>query len=349
MARERWEGGYIHLTKDGRKLHIIEREVGGKRYHVSTRCYSRRAAIKQLERFEANPAGYRPEGEAPDDPIYLRLELVNAFYDWQISEGVTKKHASEVRGRLRHWLLDLAHVDLRHATLRDHIVPALDRRKKARAGRISTLKTFYGWLRKVRHQITSAEDPMIDLPVPQSTPEKWRRRKAVEFERVRKAVRKLTPEYRDLLVIMAATGWHFTELARFIRQPESEIRYDKRGTTIAVLVTKHKSREMTRTPVTDQAVLEAAERVRARGVVPKDPNEKLTEACRKAKVEPFTFGVMRHSVGTWAVEGGAIPALVSEFLGHKDPRTLKRFYADVAVPTAPVDLPKLRIVRGGRR
>lgn len=349
MAREPWEGGYINFAKDGSPIYVIEREVGGKRYHVSTRCTSRRAAIKQLERFEANPEAYRPEGERAPDPIYLNEDRVNAFYDWQVAKGVTTKHASEVRGRLRHWLLDLAHVDLRVATLRDHIIPALDRRVKARGARISTLKAFYGWLREVRHELVSGQDPTLDLMVPQAVPEKWKRRKAVEIERVRAAAKRLPPAYRDLLTVAAATGWHFTELERFVRQSDSEIIEIAREGTIAVLVTKHKSREMTRTPVTSDEVLRAAKRIRARGAVPKDPNEKLAEACVKAKVEPFTFGVMRHTVATWAVEAGAVPALVSEFLGHKDPRTLRRFYSDVAVPTAPVVLPRLKVVKGGKR
>jgi integrase len=349
MARERWEGGYVHRQKNGQPLYIIEREVGGKRYHVSTRCTSRRAAIKQLERFEANPAAYHPAGEGPEEPLYLTKERRDAFYDWQIAKGVTPKHASEVRGRLNHWGIDLAHVDLRQATLRDHFIPALDRRKKSRGARISTIKAFYGWLREVRHELTSAQDPTLDLMVPQAVPEKWKRRKAVELSRVIAAAGQLAPEYRDLLTVAAATGWHFTELSRFIRQPDSEIIEVKRDTTIAVLVTKHKSREMTRTPVTSKEVLEAAKRIRARGKVPKNPNEKLAEACVAAGVEPFSFGTMRHTVATWAVEAGAVPALVSEFLGHKDPRTLRRFYSDVAVPTAPVALPRLKVVKGGKR
>ena len=63
VKREVWEGGYRRRDSKGRDVFVIERWVGGRKFHASTRCHTRKAALKQLERFEANPAGYRPDGE----------------------------------------------------------------------------------------------------------------------------------------------------------------------------------------------------------------------------------------------------------------------------------------------
>lgn len=344
-TRRRWPGGYIHRQKDGRDLFIIEREMGGKRFHVSTRTHSLRAAMKHLERFEADPQGYSPAGVAAEEPILLNRQRAEEFYAWQISKGTTRKHAKEVGHRLGAWMEDLAGLDLRRVTLRDHIIPALEKRGTMRGARISTIKAFYGWLRKVQHVLSSADDCTQDLPVPQARPEKRIRRKAQSLETLRVVLPRLAPTVADCLVLTAATGWHWTELRRFARAPESEIVRAQRGDTLAVLVTRHKGGEMTRTPVEDPDVLAAAERIRARGAVPSKHNDALRAACVAAGVPPFTFGVMRHTVGTLSVEEGGDPQSVSEFLGHKDKRTATKFYIDVAVPTVSVPLPKLKLVK----
>jgi len=341
VSKQRWPGGYVHLQANGEQLFIIERRVRGHRFHVSTRCHTLRGAMKQLERFEANPGAYAPEGEAPEQGLVLTAELLLAFHDWQLQKGNTRKHANEMVSRLADWTEDLRGRDLRQLSLRDDVKPALERRGTSRAHRIIALKAFFGWLRKERHLLTSAQDCTLDLPVPQASPAKHRRRKAVALETVRAAAAGLAPAYRDMLVVLAGTGWHVTELERFVRHPESELVYARREDTLAVLTTRHKGGELTRTPVNDGEVLAAAERLKARGELPRRANEALKSACRAAAVPPFTFGVMRHTVATWAVERGGVPAQVAEFLGHKDARTTRRFYTDVAVPTVPVPLPSL--------
>jgi integrase len=52
----------------------------------------------------------------------------------------------------------------------------------------------------------------------------------------------------------------------------------------------------------------------------------------KVGIPVFTPGRLRHSVATWAIEAGADPASLAAFLGHKSPRTTRRFYATHASP-----------------
>lgn len=344
-AREPWEGGYTYRRGDGRRVFVIERRVGGERFHISTHAHSYEAAMKQLARFEADPRAYQPSGSDNTEALRMTDKLVVDYFDWQVAKGVTRKWAKECNKRLTDWVVDLNGVDLRRANLRDHIKPALEKHDGGRQHRIEAIKGFYAWLRKERHLLTSAQDPTLDMPVPQGTPAKRKKRKAVEWDRVQAAAAHLEGAYLDCLVVLIATGWHVTELERFVRSADSQINYQQRGDTQATLSTQHKNREMTRTPITDPATLAAAERLRARGTVPRYLNAAVKAACRAAEVEEFTLGVMRHSVATWAVEGGAAPEKVAEFLQHKDARTTKRFYADVAVPTTTVPLPRLQLVR----
>lgn len=342
--REKWEGGYVRVLPGGRRIYVIARMIRGRRYHVSTRAGSSRAAHEHLRRFESDPVAYMDAQRAGHaDELPLTADLVLEFHTWMLRREVpaTRKHANEMANRLADWIEDLGGRDLRKLDL-GHLKAVLDRRKTCRQHRVIALKALCAWLRTERHVLSRAEDVTQDLRVPQARPEKHRRRKAVEVSRVRAVLPHLGERMRDVLAVAAATGWHTTEIQRFARGEEAEIVDGVHGSsTLAILVVRHKSGSLTRTPVQSREALEAARRIRERGTFPKRANEQLREAARAAKVEPFTLGVMRHSVGTWAVEAGALPEVVAEFLGHRDPRTTRRFYIDVAAPTATVDLPTI--------
>jgi integrase len=361
-----WDGGYVSVGKGGRRTYFIERSVRGERFHVSTRCHTTQGAMAQLKRFEGDPRNYTPEGvEVADTSLRMTTELLLEFRTWSIdTRGNTRKHANEMYNRLVEWLEDLKGKDLRRLTLGGDLLPAIDRRLTCRPHRIIAIKSFFKWLRTKAALVTHAEDATLDLPVPQSVPEKWKRRKAVGFDVVQAAMSRLGEGYQDALWVLTGTGWHVTELCRFVRQPESEIvlipakpgeldeTTDAKGNrvrrTLAVLRTKHKNKERTRTPIQDAGVLAAAQRAKARGTVPRYLNRALSAACLAAEVPAFGYGVMRHSVATWALENGASPDDVSKFLQHKDRRTTERFYADVAAPTPRVDLPTFTVINGGK-
>lgn len=340
----KWPGGYISVGDDGRPLYVIEKMLKGARFHVSTGAHDFIEAGKQLERFLAAPRAYQAH-EAPAvqaGPVYLTSALVLAYRDWMLSRPhpASRRHANEMAHRLADWTEDLAGVDLRRASLRDHLKPAVERRATCRQHRIIALKGFYAWLRQEKGLLTSAEDASLDLAVPQATPEKHHRRKAVALRDVRKVLAKLKGAYRDCLLVLAATGWHVSELERFVRDDEARVA-DGAGKVLGVLQVRHKSGETTRTPVVDAVVLQAAKRLRERREVPRKLNAAVHAACDSAKVERFTPGVMRHSVATWAIEAGQSPEQVAEFLGHKSKSTTLKFYADVAVPTVALKTPKL--------
>jgi integrase len=300
--------------------------------------------MKQLERFESSPSTYRPEGELQAAGLVMTAALLDEFWEFQVSiKGTSRKHANEKHNRLIEWMEDFAGRDIRKVSLRDHVKPAIERRKTSRQHRIISLKSFFAWLRVEKNLITTAEDCTLDLPVPQAKPEKWKRRKVVDFKHVQAAAQHLPEKYLQCLQLLVATGWHVTELERFARQAESQIVVPHERTmakdgrqVLGVLVTVHKLKELTRTPILNARQLNAAQEIKKRGTIPRYLNKHLKEACVAAGVPVFTFGVMRHSVATWAIESGAAPDQVAEFLGHKDKRTTLRFYADVAVPTVAV-------------
>lgn len=340
-----WKGGYISISKSGRKTYFIEREVRGLRFHVSTRTHDERAAFRHLDRFESDPVAYRPEG-VNVARLLLTNELVNEYEQFLlVRRRVTNKHASNMVRCLADWMTDLGEQDLRKLGLAT-MKQALDARRACRQARIIAIKAFFGWLRKEKGLMRAAEDATLDLPVPQGIPAKYRKRKVVEWERVQAVAEKLEPRYRDVLTLMAATGMHVTELERFIRDDDAALIDAPAGASyLAVLCVLHKSGEWTRTPLLHEDHVAAASRLRLARKVPRRLNQALKEACFSAKVTAFTFGVLRHSVGTWAVEDGADPAKVSRFLGHKDPNTTRRFYLDLNIPTDSIPTRQLRLVK----
>jgi integrase len=334
MARQSkettWPGGFIR----GGVYHI-RRQVHGKRYSVSTRARSQRAALKQLERFEADPNGYHPEGELGAAPIYLDDKLAAEFLAWSRDvQRNTPKWIAEQRLYLAWWADELDGCDLRGLSLHDRILPALER-VKARAPRIAVLKRLYSWLRKVKHSMPLAEDPTFQqLSVPQSKPAQWKKVKAIPKEHVSIALEHLTGPYHDGLEVLAGTGWHVSELVRFARAGEIEpLPKSARGAAQGVLVCPQTKEGSPLRVAVSARVLKAGGRLLERG----EFNRKnfalaVKAACRAAKIAVFTPGRLRHSIATHAINAGADMAAVASFLNHKSPRTTARYYATHATP-----------------
>jgi site-specific recombinase XerD len=336
MKRETIPGwpGYVHRKRDGAPLFIIEKMVGGRRFHVSTRASNITAATEQLKRFESNPEAYSPSGDI-GRPVRLTGQMLTDFRAWQRDvKGVTAKHAFYVAKYLADWGDDIGNRDLR--ALAPHELREMVGRRTARAHRIAALKVFFAWLRQERGLLRHHQDATLDLKVPQSTPEKHRRRKVLDIAAVEAILPHLKGPSRACVVVLAATGWHVTELDRFARR--GELLDDTAG---AVAVTPHKSGDLHRTLLKHESHVEAAREVRANGCVPSRLRSEIRDANAAAKLPRerwVTPGVFRHSVATWAVEDGASLEDVARFLGHKDPRTTRRFYVDMRTPSGSIPL-----------
>lgn len=355
-ASEKWEGGHLHRTKRGGVTHIIDKWVNGFHFHISTRCSQRRAAIKQLEIFEADPFGYiaaRKQAKRQIGKVEITDALILEYRDWMIeTKGNSRAWAFAVAGFLADWLEDLDGADIRTVSLTEDMKPALERRKTSRPHRIESIKAFCGWLRKEKGLLTRGNDPTLDLSVPQARPEKLRRRKVVDPERISAVHAWLPEETRDVLHFLTATGWHVSEVRRFAEGGELV-----RGTdpgVLAVVKTRHKSGRWHPTNLHHREQVEVARRILARGRLPIQETlcEHMRNACDKAglskeKGEWFSLGQMRHTVLTYAVEHGASPEQASEFAGHSNSKTTRTFYLDLAKPT--VSVKTLRLINGGAK
>jgi integrase len=333
---EPWEGGRCWIDREGDRTYYIRKRVGGRRYEIRTPATVASVAFEHLKRFLADPEGYQPQGEVRAEPIYLDEKLASEFLAWCRDE---KKNSPDwlrhQRDYIAWWADRLRGIDLRRATLADHILPPL-KGAPARAHRIAVVKSVFSYLRKQTHQITAAQDPTFGtLSVPQAQPELWRRSKAVPLERFKLVMKRLDGRWRDLLTIQGGTGWHTTEIQRFTRGGSMEplpTGVKGRGVAGVLVCPETKGGETLRTAVS-APVLAAAKRSLTAGSFDRRKYEKaVAGGCLAAKVPVFTPAMMRHSVATEAVNRGADPAQVAAFLGHRSPRTTRRFYATLATP-----------------
>lgn len=335
-----WDGGRIWRDADGKgKTYWIRRRVNGKRYEINTGCSTSTAAQEHLRRFEADPAGYRPE-RVGGEPIILDGDLAARFLAWSLrpeaegGAGNTRRWVTCQRLHLAWWARKLGAVDLRRLTIRE-ITTALDG-AKSRAHRIAVIKRLYSWLCTVEHTVSAVEDPTYRvLPVPQARPAQLQHSKAVPVEHVRLGLNHLgSARWRDLLVLLAGTGMHVAEAGRFAASGRIEpLPKGSRGDGAGVVVIpRTKGGEVLRVRVSAE-VLAAAERVLAAGGFDERKlDAAILAACKAAGIPPFHPAWMRHSVATAAINDGQDPALVASFLGHRSARTTRRFYATLATP-----------------
>lgn len=333
MRVGKWPGGYIRRTKAGADVYVLERWVRGVHFHASTRCNSLRAAMKHLERFEASPQQYLREEKRLVEGLQLTDDLVKRWAAHAKRQGLSEKYIGETQRFLADWAEALDGEDLRRLTLAT-LQSAL-RTRKQRPHRIIAVKTFFSWLRTAEGLLRHEDDATLDLPVPQASPEKQLRRKIASQANVMKVFPFLDFREAAVLQLLCATAWHVEEVRRFAMGGELAAGV---GDVLAVAQVRHKSGELTRTPLKHPVHVFAAESVRVGGRLPEARwlNRALHFGCDAAGVPHFQLGHMRHTVLTWAKDAGASMADLAEFAGHKSPVTTRRFYVDQAVPTVAV-------------
>ncbi len=328
-----WPGGHIRRGKR-RDVYVIERRVGGTHFHVSTRATSLTAAMKHLERFEADPDNYVPS----DGKVGLALtaELVLEYRAFQAEKGLSREWVNEVARNLSCWADDLAGRDLLRLDLQRDIKPLLKKRG-GRTNRTNALKGFFRWLRKEKGLLKHHQDITLDLTAPKGRAAKITKPKNVEIERVRAVAAVLPPHVRDVLILQMGTGWHISEVRRFATGGRIHIPKTA-GDVLAVLATEHKGGRITTTPLRALEHLEAAQRIKVRGAILSNNTLRMhtKRAAKAVGVEPLMLGSMRHSVSTWAIEGGARRSEVAEFFNHRSPNTTSDHYTNAAVPTVAV-------------
>jgi integrase len=344
-----WEGCEVRGLRvwrdaDGRRTFHIRKSIGGQRYELATGATNIASAIEQLRRFEADPERYDPRGEAREG-IYLSEKLVEDYLAYSKAEGNSAPWRRKQKHLLAWWGERLERLDLRKVDLADHILPALKRRDAtAKHHRVAVLKGLFTYLRTVAHRITTAEDPVFgQLKVPQARAAQLTKSKVVPRDHVLLVVEHLTAPWRDALLLQAGTGWHTTEILRFAAEGSLEPlprHAQQEGVAGVVVCPMRKSGEPQRTRVSPE-VLEAAKRLRAHGPISREWYDRAVKAAcgtvkrpdGEAGIPAFSPGQLRHSVATWAIDAGADPAQVAAFLGHRSPRTTRKFYATHSAPT----------------
>lgn len=333
-GRRRWLGGFVRETARGKAVFVIEKRIKGELFKVSTRCHTEKAALAELARFEVDPMLYVPGGA-----IGLRMtaELVVEYRNWQIAErGNSHEWALTSGNMLMDWLEAFGDLDLRRLTS-VRVRETLLRWKTSRPARVTVLKGFFSWLRRVKGLLKHHEDPMPDVPIPERKSSKETGARDVPFDVVCRVYRALREDVRDVLQLLGGTGMHLNELRRFAEK--GEIRADPTGQALATITVWHKRKEDFAYAITVPEALEAARRIRAGGKTL--GRHRLWELTKRAnrdagidEAERLNLGDMRHCVGTWAIELGEDIRNIARAYNHESEAMLRRHYVRHAVPRA---------------
>lgn len=352
MQRKKWQGGYI--TELG--VYVIERRILGHKWHVSTRCTTREAAMVHLRRFQANPGAYNPAGDVLPDKVVLDEAMIEAHFAW-VQQSVSWETAKSYRLYLAQWANYLRGRDLRGLRAVQDLKPHLDG-KRAVPHRIKALKSLYTWLVTEIGSVAESQNPTGALKVKKGTPTQFKRQVWVEWERFTKVLSHLNTEMRDVFTVLAGTGMHLTELQRFAKEGHLRARRDTDPPTIVgvLAVAQHKSGQMHVVNLVRHEHLEAAMRVKHRGHVPGrwwvlENLNRAVEALnatlpQNEQIERFTPRQLRHSVATWLRQAGVAMPDVAAFLGHLDERTTRRHYVDQFEGAVTLEPRHLRAVPG---
>jgi integrase len=327
MAWEKWHGGRCWVSKGTRVYHIYKMR-NGRRYSVSTRCSNPKAAAREFERWELDPDNYQALGT---DEVLITDKLVEGFKLAGEAAGNSEGRVWKREHYMKWWKERLDGFDLRKLKPQD--VYAKVKGEDNPETKKSILKTFVRWM--VREGLL---ERAIDIQVQPAVPAQHTSPKLFSRERHSKMVKALDPKYGDLLLILAGTGWHISELQRFaesgkIEYPEHQT--DPMDSRYVLITPRHKSGDIHKTEVSAK-VEEAAVRVLERGafnrvLLHRAMNKAAAKSEGKDKFVSYPPSWYRHTVATWAIEKGADPAAVSVFLGHRHPATVKKFYITHAV------------------
>ncbi len=355
----KWLGGHIVWGKRG-PSYVIERWIGGRHWHVSTKCRTERAAIKELEKFEQSPADYRRVRSEKSTGLTLTPTLIDEYARWMLAKEYSKPYVREHERHLGEVMVAMAGRDLRRigfVALRE-IIDGLG--VVAKWNRTKAIKAFASWLRRHKGALPRAEDPTLDLLNPVQTPEKSRQRKAMELHIVEKAIAAMkNPAIQDIAVVLAATGCHISELLRFAEGGDRNgglfepADWQAGDGTVANLLVRHKSdmkAKRTATHVvaiTDQRTLDALKRIRARGAAPSRGAIQVSDnQVSEAIGVKYRMGSNRHSVATWLAKGRVPDADIASQLGQSTTKMARQVYIDLGMSARAVPIPKLKLVKG---
>ncbi len=338
--------GRIRYDRHGEPVFVIRKTVRGRAYEITLSATTLEDALREFASFREDPVAYERRAReaarpvATKEPIYLDTTLADAFLAWSRDvKKNTPRWVHEQKLYLDWWQKKLDGVDLRRATFADDVRPALDGQRSYRP-RVAVILALYRWLRLER-DLELAEDPVHGrFFLPDPAPEQWKKLKAIPQEHFDKALEHLTGIYRDVLLLQGGTGCHVTEAWRFMQGgsieplPKNAMQDGSAGVVVFPL-TKGKDvlrvRVDARTLAAAQKILDyggkSAEHVKRKAFSKERYVDAIRSACIAAEVPVFKPGQMRHSLATMAVNAGANLQAVAAFLGHKSPKTTRRFYA----------------------
>jgi site-specific recombinase XerD len=336
--KDKWPGGRKKVGRNGRTIYVLEQRHQGKRYSITLPLTIQNdiAAGAQLSRFLEDPEGYCKKRE--EVVPRLTAEVIEQFCKEKLEKGICKEHVNNVlKHYLTAWMDFLEAKDFRACKLKDALTwlrkpvkhPKTGKLtpKKGISKRIVALKSWTAWMRQTG-ELDRHADWTLDLVCPEEKRVKSIEQKTYPLSQVEAIYRHISPwtyragtgtrttdaqSIRDTIRIAATTGLHLKEIDRIAGQrDEAGIlvgkidRLENQPHPIAGYFTVWHKTGHPHNLAVDQATLEAALRLQAKGKAPERSHlhKCLDRASSLAEVKEIEPGSLRHCFVSWSLMVG---------------------------------------------
>jgi integrase len=338
----KWDGGRIRKTRKG-PVYVLEQTRDGQAYKFTLKAGSERDARAELALFNQDPGAYQAalRRVSMRGPVVLTADKLADFLAELKRKGRSRVYRANIRNYIAWWIEKLKGADLRHVELLG-LNQILDAELAGRRHRIIALKSMCSWLRE-RGELARAQDPTLDLKVPQGAAAKLTREKLVNLKQLEAIYKHLDDQVvRDVLKLRINTGMHHAEVAR-IAAGEVEVKdLDDQGEIAGTIRFIHKSGKVHLISL-NQDLLSTVRRLEACGGLPSnktiDARLKAAAAAVGPNVKTPEQGAFRHTFITQARYAGrtVLPKTTGASMEHitgitgNSVATAEKFYDQVEV------------------
>jgi hypothetical protein len=196
MPWDTWSAGRVWIGNDGTRTYYVR--IGGR--YVSTREHTEDGALAWMIREKVGGAVAAPP---------LNDQWIAEYVEHCRTKGQDRQSVLAKERQLAEWR---ERIGVRKTTL--PVLAEISKKMSGARNKVAALKAYFTRLRQ-QGRVQRQHDPTLDLAKPSAPSSDWDR--LVPLESHAKVVAELDPRWGDLLVVLLGTGWHVSELLRFVR------------------------------------------------------------------------------------------------------------------------------------
>lgn len=335
----KWEiagkkAGRYYVTKDGRQVYVIEKQVHGVPYNLTVpRGMDPAEAWRQFtydpETFRIKVIGLKPTAERAK--VYLDDEMVEGWAAWHAKRSKDERYRAHYRNILEAMQAHLKGIDIK--TLKSpELVDVLSRLPYSRRHRNNVAKLLFKFLKSEDGGMRVENDPAEALQTLKTRSRKedgtLREWSMLEIEDIYRSINDMyfmfstksetrwkggepprAQDFRDFLCIKAHTAMHNSEIIQMAADPNSLVPVQDMGPIAGFISYDQKTQRFKKGAMKttlNRQCFNAAKRLIDRKLPVSLWQYRVYHFFQKSPVKGLMLGDIRASVITWALREGKL-------------------------------------------